>query len=172
MADTSNGPASPAIATPAAKPNSVAELSAAFPELCAAIRAEGAQAESARIAGIDKIGVWMKGHDALIAEMKADGRTTPEQAAMRVTAAEGAMREHQLEGIQGVENLTGKVAAAPTAQGSDGGDAPKPATPEAWAAEYAASDALKSEFATSEQYVAFKRAESEGRVKVLHRKAS
>jgi len=158
----------PAPAPAATKPTTSAELSAAFPELCAAIRAEGAQAESARIAGIETLGAAMKGHDTLIAAMKADGKTTPEQAAMRIVAAEGAARAAQLAGIQSVESLTGNVNAAPASAAPN--ETPTVAqTPDGWKAEYDASDKLKAEFGSCDQYVAFKKAESEGRVRMLRK---
>lgn len=47
---------------------------------------EGATAERARIQGIEKL--TLAGHETLIAAFKADGKTTPEQAAIAVLQAE------------------------------------------------------------------------------------
>lgn len=59
---------------------------AAHPELAEAFRAEGATAERARILGVEA--QTMPGHEALVATLKADGRTSPEQAAMQILTAE------------------------------------------------------------------------------------
>lgn len=66
------------------------ELQAAAPELVQSLlaegRTEGATAERERILGIEAHA--LPGHDALINELKADGKTTPDQAAARVLGAE------------------------------------------------------------------------------------
>jgi len=59
---------------------------AAHPELAEAFRAEGADAERARILGVEAAA--MPGHETLIASLKADGKTTPGEAALQVLAAE------------------------------------------------------------------------------------
>src|SRR5262249_37911548 len=53
---------------------------------------EGAKAEAARQAGIDQLVGNMKGHEKLVADMKADPSITVEQAAVRLLAAENAAR--------------------------------------------------------------------------------
>lgn len=148
----------------------MAALTAAYPQLCGAVRAEGATAERDRLVGIEALGAQMKGHEALIAAMKADGSVTVEQAAVRLVGAENALREGQLKGIKDVENHTGKVAAAPQASAGAGAEPPKSGatTPEGWATEYAAETpagvALRAEFPTKETYVAFKTNESKVRI--------
>lgn len=162
-------PGTPAVASTAAAATvtTAADLAAAFPDLCAAIRAEGATAERARIIGIEAHA--MGGHEKLIAELKADASITPDMAAGRVLAAEKAARGAQLQGIQDVETLTGKVKAAPTsAATAPGATVEKATTPEGWEKEYADSEKLQGEFPTAQDYVALKKAESAGRVRVLH----
>lgn len=164
MAETQNGPAAPA------KSTTTAELRAQYPDLCASLVAEGATAERDRIVGIENLGAQMKGHETLIAEMKADGKTTPEQAAVRIIGAENALRAKQLTGIQDVEAHTGKVAAAP--QSDPGLTATVAATTaEGWAAEYGAATPagakLRAEFATKEDYVSFKA--NENKVSILRK---
>lgn len=56
------------------------------PELAAAFRAEGAAAERERIASVEA--QTLPGHEALIATLKADGKTTGPEAAAQVLAAE------------------------------------------------------------------------------------
>jgi signal peptide peptidase SppA len=166
---TETAPAA-ATAAPAPQPGSVADLAAAFPALVAQVRAEAATAERERILGIEAIAV--PGHDELIRACKADGKTSPEQAAMHILQAEKRVRGAQAAAIQGVEAVTGKVAALPASSARPAEvDKPKATTPEEWKAEYLAQDAkgkaLRAEFPTVESYVAFAKAEAAGLVKRL-----
>lgn len=169
MSGTQNDPA------PApAKMTTLAEMQAAYPALCTELgnaqSIAGATAERTRILGIEALGAQMKGHEKLIAELKADASVSPEQAAVRIIGAENVARAQQLNGIKAVEDATGRVNPAPKSGNDDANHrATKATTPDGWKAEYEGSDALKSEFAGAEQYVAFKKAESEGRVKVLRK---
>lgn len=173
-------PAAPAAAattsTVAAAPGAVttaADLAAAFPDLCAAIRLEGATAERARILGIEAHA--MAGHEALVAAMKADGAVTPDMAAGRILAAEKAARGQQAQAIVDVEKVTGGVKAAPQshpAGAASASAAEKATTPEGWKAEYAASPQLQAEFASADDYVSLKRAEALGKVRVLGSRAA
>ena len=161
MAATTTTAASPA----ALKITSAAELAAAFPDQAAALRAEGADAERQRILGIEQAA--LSGHDTLVAEMKADGETSPEQAAMRILNAEKIARASQMQGIRDVESHTSMVSAAPAAHATleSAGS-----TPEAWKAEYAKDAALQAEFGSVEAYVSYQEAVSSGKVRLLTRK--
>lgn len=176
MTDKTSAPAAPATIT------SVAALQAAYPALCKEMtdgaRAEGetagktagATAERERITGIEKLAADMPGHDKLIAGLKADGKTTPEQAAMQLIAADGEVRRNALKGVQSVEDKTGKVAASPAtvSPAPEGGKTEQANTPEGWKAEYnAQTDAgekLRAEFPTEGSYVGFKRSMQPGNV--------
>lgn len=158
-------PATTSAAAPGDAPATLADLNAAFPDLCVALRAEGAASERARILGIEAHA--MPGHEALVASLKADGSVTPDIAAGRILAAEKAARGTQLQAIRDVETATGKVPAAPSSQPSATAVDEKATTPEGWAKEYEASTALQAEFATAADYVAIKRAETNGKVRVL-----
>lgn len=164
---------STAEAPSAAQPTTIAELTAAFPELCAQLRADGASAERNRIFGIEAH--LLAGHEKLIAEMKADPSVTPDMAAGRVLAAEKALRAGKLQAVQDVEKVTGAVASAPAAV-TRPGDAPKEPekaeTPEAWTDEWKASAKLQAEFPQVEHYVAFKKADTAGRIRVLTKKSA
>lgn len=59
---------------------------ASHPEIADAFRAEGATAERERILGIEAQA--MPGHEKLIASLKADGKTTPADAAMQILSSE------------------------------------------------------------------------------------
>jgi signal peptide peptidase SppA len=169
-------PPAPTAAPAAAKTDTAADLAAAYPTLVAQIRTEAAAAERERILGIETIAV--AGHDALIRAAKADGKTTPEQAAMQILKAEKQTRSSQLAAIQGVEAEGSKVPAAPASAPAAADVAKlKASTPEAWAAEFNAQDAngaaLRAEFPTGvETYVAFKKAEAGGLVRRLVNRTS
>lgn len=64
------------------------EAEAALPEKLAAARQEGAEAERGRILAVQ--GNSMAGHEKLVAEMVADGKTTGPEAAQRILTAEKA----------------------------------------------------------------------------------
>ena len=150
------------------KPTSVAELTAAFPDLVASIRAAAASAECKRIAGIDALEA--KGHDELIARMKADGKSSPADVALAINLAEKATRRQQAAAIAEVESMTSNVKPAPSAAGAGNEPPSKAATPEGWKAEFAASKTLQGEFASADDYVAFKANES--KVRILGRKSA
>ncbi len=165
------------------KPTSIAELTAAFPDIVgqirsesaaaasvtlnetalAAARAEGAKAEHARVAGIEAAA--LPGHEKLLAELKADGSITPEAAAMRFINAEKAARTGHADAIRNVEGTTGKVQAAVTT--SVAPPAPKADTPEGWKAEYAKSEDLQAEFASADLYVTYMQGTKDGRIRRL-----
>jgi signal peptide peptidase SppA len=89
---TMNDKTGAAAASPTANvaPTSVAELQAAFPALCSSIAIDAATGERNRILGIQ--GLDAAGHGTLIADMVADGKTTPAEAALRVNQAQKAAR--------------------------------------------------------------------------------
>ena len=66
------------------------QLAAEAPDLVAALQAEGAASERARIQAVE--GQSMPGHEALIAGLKFDGKSTGADAAMAVLAAERGAR--------------------------------------------------------------------------------
>jgi capsid assembly protease len=144
---------------------SKADLDAAVAAARAEGVKEGATAERERIAGIEKLG--MTGHEALISLMKADG-TSVEQAAMKLVAAEKAQRDAQLAGIKSVEDKTGKVAAAVPSAAEVAST--YPATADGWKQEYAETPSLQTEFASADDYVAFRA--NAHKVRILGRKSA
>ena len=70
-----------------------AEWQASNPEAAAVLRAEGAESERQRIAAVRAQS--MRGHEALIERLAADGRTTGPEAAVAVVAAEKALQANQ-----------------------------------------------------------------------------
>lgn len=170
-----NAPPAPAGAT-AATVTTVAELSAAFPDLCAAIRSEGltagATAERTRVLGIAALADSSNG--ALIAEMQADGKTTVEGAALRILGAQKEARGQQLQAISDVERTTSAIKPAPsTAAAAHGAAVPaKASTPDGWKAEWAASADLQSEFDSAESFVAYQQGVASGRIKRLQSRSA
>jgi hypothetical protein len=69
------------------------EWASANPEAAAVLRAEGAISERDRIAAVRAQA--MPGHEALIEQLAADGRTTGPEAAVAVVAAEREIRANQ-----------------------------------------------------------------------------
>lgn len=163
-------------------PTTVAELTAAYPDLVAQIKADavsgmqtseaalnaareaGIKAERERLAGIEAAA--LPGHEALIAECKADPACTPADASLRVIAAERAKLNAASKAIAGVEAVTGKVAAAVTQAPTAGGET-VPQTAEGWKAEWARSEELQADFATADAYANYRQGVKDGRIRVL-----
>jgi hypothetical protein len=117
-------PATPAAPQAAGSITTAVQLAAAYPDLCAQIRLEGATAERERIVGIEAHA--LPGHDKLIAAMKIDPAVTPDQAASRVLGAERQLRAGHLQGVVDVEQVTRIVSAAPIGSDTPAAAAPKP----------------------------------------------
>jgi len=73
------------------------QLAAEAPEVLATVMAEGASAERARIQAVE--GQLIPGHEALIATLKFDGKSTAGDAAMAVNAAERTVRASQAKAM-------------------------------------------------------------------------
>lgn len=81
----------------AAMPISRDQIAAEAPDVLAAIQAEGASAERARIQAIEAQAI--PGHEALISALKFDGKSTAGDAAMAVLAAEKQARTAQAKAL-------------------------------------------------------------------------
>lgn len=165
-----SAPEKTAGSTAEVKPTTLAELSAAFPDLVAQARADGASAERERIIGIDKLAANRKGVAGLVSEMKADATCTVEKAAMRILDHEGKQLAAQAANIQSVEDVAKVVKAAPAAGATDAQH--QASTPDGWKAEFEKDKKLQDEFGTVERYVAFKQGCAEGTVRVLSTRAA
>jgi hypothetical protein len=127
--------------------------------------AAGAAAERARLIGIEAHA--LPGHEALIAACKADATCTPDQAAGRILAAERKIRDDQMKGIAGVEQHTGKIAAAVTTVATSATGAAVPQTAEGWKAEWARIPDLQADFRSADAYAAYAQGVADGRIRVL-----
>jgi signal peptide peptidase SppA len=96
-----------------------------YPAIAEALRAEGftagATAERERILAVEAKAI--PGHEKLVAELKADGKTTGDQAASRILEAEKAAREAAARAHVGDRPVALPAGAAPKDEG-EGKDKP------------------------------------------------
>jgi signal peptide peptidase SppA len=153
--------------TPAAlTPETLAsEHPALFAQLRTSFLAEGAAAERQRIA--DVRAQTLPGHEKLIDQLAADGKTTGPEAAAAVLAA-----ERQARGAAAKAHFADAPDAAPGATAPADASAatkPDPALPldERIKAEWDGNANLRNEFTSFEAYAGVRRAEERGRLRVL-----
>lgn len=143
------------------------ELRAAHPDLCAALVAEGriqgAADELARVLAVEAQA--LPGHETLIAQLKADGKTGGPEAAIQVLAAERAANEKRAQSFAADAPKPVAHAAAPL-DASAADDKTLPIDERAKAA-WDKDAALRAEFGQFETYLAFAKAQAAGTVKVL-----
>lgn len=121
----------------------------------------GAEAERKRILAIEEVA--MPGHDAMIKAAKEDGKTTAGDLAMKIVAAE---KQRGAKTLKTMEDDAGEQPVVqPTAQTSNPTvDANAPIEDRA-EAEWNNSPDLRVEFDSKDAYLAFRKAEDQGRVK-------
>ncbi len=130
----------------------------------------GATLELARIKAVEQQS--MPGHEDLIEQLKFDGKTTGEQAAVLILAAErkkltamsDALRlsPQQFAGSFSTENTTGTAQKMEPTMSAD-------QVANVARQEWQIDPTLHREFASEAQYVAFRKAEAQGRVRVLEK---
>lgn len=124
------------------------------------------QADRARIAALDGLAARINGNAAglkIISDAKASGASAEATALALVNA--GAFTQAAVLGAIQQDNASA-TGAAPAAA-APGTAQTVAQTPDGWKAEFATSPALQSEFTSPEAYVAFKKAEARGGVRVL-----
>lgn len=121
----------------------------------------GSEAERKRILDIEEVA--MPGHDALIRAAKEDGKTMAGDLAMKIVAAEKQRGAKTMKTMEDDANAQPVVqpTAQPTAKGVDAA-APIEERAEA---EWNGSPDIRTEFGSKEAYLAFRKAEDQGRVK-------
>lgn len=139
------------------------ELTAGNPALVQAISADACNGERTRILAVEAQA--MPGHEALIAALKADGKTTGPEAAVQILAAEKAVLGAKAGALAGDAPKAVAHAAAP---------ADKPAVDDSLPLEgrikatWDASPALQAEFGGNfASYQALEKANAAGKVRVL-----
>lgn len=151
------------------------ELQSNHPDLYRQISAQAADAERARIMAVEAQA--LPGHEALINNLKADGKTTGPEAAVMVLAAEKQKGARRLDAMQADASAI-NVPATPTATGQAA--APKAAAvdedlpiEERAKAAWDADGKLRAEFGGKyDVYLAYAKADANGQVKILSRKAA
>lgn len=158
-----------------------ATLEQQHPQLFAQLKTEfaaiGATAECARIQAVES--ALIPGHEALIASLKFDGKTTGGDAALAVNKAERDIRTAQGARANADAPQPVKTTPAPTVEA--GPDAKATAEQQRVAAlpledrckaEWEASANLRAEFSSLADYTALIKAEEGGRVRVLGKKTA
>lgn len=130
---------------------------------------KAAAAERERILGIEAQA--LPGHEELVAKLKADGKTTPEQAAVQILAAERARGSAWLDDRR-------RGAPAPLPASSEEPHKPKPGADidpnlpiedrckAAWEKDPELRDEFRGDF---DAFLAYSKASEGGRVRVLRR---
>jgi len=126
---------------------------------------EGAETECKRIKDVEAQA--LPGHENLIAELKFDGKTTGEQAAVQILQAENVMRETKK--VQLDDDAPDAVdAAIPPETETAAGDENLPVEEKAkkkWDADAELRKEFLNDFNT---YLAYAKADDDGRVKILN----
>jgi len=144
-----------------------AQLDAAVANASASSEARFAaslQADRTRMAGLDDIAAKCAGNAAglkIVSDAKASG-TSVEATALALVNA-GAFAQAAVLGAIQQDN----ASAAGAVPAAAGGAATTAQTPDGWKAEFAGSAALQGEFTSADAYVAYKKAEARGGVRVL-----
>lgn len=131
---------------------------------------EGAEQELKRIQAIEALA--MPGQEALIAEMKADGKTTGPEAAVKLIAADKTLREAKGKDIvkdSTEEGLAVPAAAAPSDEEGVEVDADAPLDERAKAI-WDKKKEIRAEFGKFETFLAYLEADEKGLVKILGQK--
>lgn len=144
--------------------NAPAAATAQLPDMATQVQT-ALTAERSRMGALDSLAGHLNGQaDGLkiIADAKMSGATAGDTAIALINGGVFA-KVALINGLQADDQT-----AAPARPAAPGNDTPSAATtPEGWKAEYAASAALQSEFASAENYVAYQKANSAGRVRVM-----
>jgi capsid assembly protease len=142
-------------------------ISLHFPDIAAGFKAEGARLERERIVAIDLAA--LPGHEKLVAEYKADSSKTAGDLALAIIATEKQARANMLSSLDTDEQRMKGLAPQPANGLASDTPADKPALAgEAlWKSEFASSKDLQTEFGSEGAYLAFKRAEDRGGIRVM-----
>jgi ClpP class serine protease len=154
---------SPAAATPAIDRDFIA---ANHPAVFAAIQAEGATGERARILAVQAQAKGFPGHDDLLAEMMADGATSGPEAAVRILAAERSLGDNRLQALRAAAPAPLPHTVAPSDSDEDADDANAPVETRAQTT-WDKDPSIRSEFHTLGAYTAYLRNFEAGRARVL-----
>jgi signal peptide peptidase SppA len=143
------------------------------PALFAQLRVEfttaGAAAERDRIAAVRAQA--LPGHEKLIEQLAADGKTTGLEAAAAVLSAERTARQAQATALANDAPQAAPASTAPANDAKASADDKSLPIDQRAKAEWDAKAEIRAEFASFESYLALRKAEDSGRVRVLGKKA-
>lgn len=140
-------------------------IAASHPDIAAAFRAEGATTERERIQSIEAL--FAPGQDALMTELKFDGKTTGPEAALRVNAAEKALAKNRAANFKADAPNPVVHTTAPDDAPSDPEQSPEEKAKAAWDGD----KALRAEFGGNfASFMAYEKAAAAGTVRGLSRK--
>lgn len=148
-------------------------LDALRAELREEVRAEattaGATAERERIAAVEA--QCIPGHEALIASLKFDGKTTGPEAAVAVLAAEKSQRGTALAALRAEAPAPAAAPAVSADAKPAAKDDPRPIEERA-AETWDAEPKIRNEFRSFEAYLAYEKALAGGRVRQLKNRSA
>jgi signal peptide peptidase SppA len=170
MSGNASGGQTAAQTPPAAQPAMTREsLERDNPALFAQLRVEftaaGAAAERDRSAAVRAQG--LPGHEALIEQLATDGKTTGPEAAAAVLSAERSLRTAQATALAMDAPTAAPSSAAPAAEPKASAEDQTLPIEQRAKAEWDAKPAVRAEFTSFESYLALRKAEASGRVRVL-----
>jgi len=143
-----------------------------FPEIASAMTKSGfnegfkagSEAERERIIGLEEVS--MPGHEALLEAAKKDGKTKAADLAVKIVAVE------KQRGGNALKTMAEETAAEPVVTPSTSTDVPSAPQVDANApieeraeAEWRNSTDIRTEFSDKDAYIAYRKAEEQGRVK-------
>jgi hypothetical protein len=131
----------------------------------------GVECECARIQAVEEQGSMLPGHEELVARLKFDGKTTGEQAAVEIIAAEKKKLSciaADLRSDAGTATMNSPTEdTVSTAQKIDSTMSQEQVAAVA-KREWETNPQLHREFTGEAQYIAFRKAEAAGRIRVLN----
>jgi hypothetical protein len=128
---------------------------------------DGATRERERILALDALPA--RGHEALVATLKADGKTTAPEAALQLLQAEQAKGGKMLAAL--IKDAPNAVPAAPEPE-ANGRTAEDDRPVEDRCKDTWEKDAkIRAEFGTLETFTAFEKAQATGQVRILGKKS-
>ena len=151
------------------------QIAAEAPEILAALQAEGAGAERARIQAVEN--ALIPGHEALIEGLKFDGKTSGGDAALLVNVAERQLRTRAAaslasEAPQPLPSAAAPAYTAPAAKpGAEPDDLHLPVA-ERCKARWEASADLQREFESLGAYTSFVKASERGVARIMNKQGA
>ena len=149
----------------------IAQASAASSVNLEAKVKEAIATDRTRVAALDGLLAKMGGNPKaieIVAAAKADG-SMAEATALKLIEAGATVQAAVLGAIQTDD---ASASAASPAAPADSAGMSTASTPDEWKAEYTADPKLRADFATAADYVAFKKADARGAVKILTGRAA